>query len=94
MGGPTVSYITVSAVAVVCSLVASFATSISANFFLMKMKITINVMMIVAINVTMNVITQAIATTAPLDCEFEYSVLVAESLPKVRMVNYLWLHTN
>ena len=68
MGGPTVSYITVSALALVCSpVVVSFPTS--ANFFLMKMKITINVMTIVAINVTKNVITQAIATTAPLDCE-------------------------
>ena len=79
------SYITVSfsAVAVVCSsVVAIVSFAISANFLLTKMKFTINVMIIVAVNVTMNVITQAIATTAPLDCEFEYSVLEAESPPK------------
>ena len=39
----------------------------------------------------MNVITQAIATTAPLDCELECSVLEAESSPKVYNYSQLLL---
>ena len=43
---------------------------------------TINVMATVAINVTINVTTQAITTTAPSDCEVE-SEFVFESVPKI-----------
>ena len=73
MGGPTVSYITVSAAAVESVVCLSAGSSaISVNFLLKKMEITIKVMVTVAINVTINVIAQAVAKIAPeFEPEFE-----------------------